>query len=288
MKQKYSLLSYNQITYKLVVGIAYLLCVLLLSLIFWQKPVSPTLSEITFYQCDVENSLVSHKTLNVLLPIADHANNFAEMLCDNKLVSKYYSKVKVTWGGRSELTADELLKEQYQLLWARAESLQGMVLHLDDIYQEVLPSQAVNMFWLSNVDTAQLTPAFLANRVIGLVKDQKSFSSYLVPIASLKQQGFNLSNLSINYYDTYKSLYDAFKRKEVDLIPSGNWFSSFVDLDSYHKIAIGHQLETGELYMAKSIYSLELSCELVLVFSQYNPLFSESEIEFKTSQHCEY
>ncbi|WP_229817315.1 hypothetical protein [Thalassotalea profundi] len=286
MNSLFTIIPYNFFSYRLIQITIFIFSCFLIIVLTWQKPPLLQISTIDHYQCEIKNTLVSNKTFNILLPLSDYAKEFAERLCSNTEIGKQFSQVNINWRNRSALTADDLLKEKYQLIWARKDTLKGMVLHFDDIYQMLLPSQKVQIFWLSHNKAAELSPHFLTDKIIGLINDQKSFSSYLVPIDSLKKQGIDISKLHINYYNSYKSLYDAFNRHEIDLIPGQNWFDSIIDIDQLTQIPIQHQLESGELYAAKSIITPELTCSFIAAFHVYIPLFEASNTTLTSPKYC--
>jgi len=278
--------SYNLLHYRLAQLAIILLSLAVIIALTWQKPPKNPISNLNYYQCKITNTLVSQKTLNILLPIADNAEDFAEYLCNTPHIGQTFSHINLNWQKRSDLTAEDLLKEKYQVLWARQESLKGMVLHFDDIYKMLLPSQKIPLFWLSHSEYFALTTEFLTDKVIGLIKDQKSYSSYLVPIDSLKKQGIDIAKLQINYYDSYKALYDAFNRREIDLVSGNNWFGSIIDIDRLTKIPIQHQLDSGGLYMAASVFTPEISCALISAFIAYSPLLDHEAAKLSMSKHC--
>lgn len=282
----FNIFSYNALSYKLIQCTIILAALLLIIAIFWQKSPTYQISPINHYQCEIKKSFVSHKILHALLPIADYAKEFADSLCNNTVIGNQFSHVSVSWQSRSSLTAEDLLKEKYQLIWARKDSLKGMVLHFDNLYKMLIPSQKIQLFWLSHTKISQLNEQFLQDKVIGLIQDQKSYSSYLVPIDSLKKQDINIAKLNIHYYDSYKALYDAFNRHEIDIIPGKNWFGSIIDVEKLTQIPIQHQVDSGELYIAKSINSPEIACGLTAAFKAYSPFLDDHNTQLSIPNYC--
>ena len=155
--------------------LGYIVSLLLLSvtslatmLYFSTQRIEPlTLSDYYHYRCDMQPQ--SNPTLprfRFLAVSSLYADTIAERLCQSPLVAQYYSGVTISWKPRWLLSPDEVINENYDLIWSRENALNGLVPGFAEYYQLLMDFGNYQVFWFSkDTRNLSLTQAYFSDKL---------------------------------------------------------------------------------------------------------------------------
>lgn len=255
------------------------ICGGLLSL-FWltlnhqQHVALPKLAHFAQYQCQTNASSAAKSKLSILTFTNYFAQEWADDLCRNSLLSEHFSQVLVSWQPRGELTAQDLIEQKFDLLWSRDYVLAGLLPDYADFYRVHSQPPAYSIYWLSQHDKPILSQAYFANKQVGLLRDQHSKSGYQLPLAQLKQAGIELSAEQLIYFEDRRRLQQAFLQQDIDLMPGMRWQNEGQSVTKNHRLLIAANQTSGAWYIRNNMTS-DVSCEIEQSMQILTPLYQK-------------
>jgi len=141
--------------------------------------------------------------------------------CQSPELARHYGSLELRSVHRDRFDLRELYESRYQLILAKPELISsGGQARKDGIDYEMIAhyrdygSQLVSMH-----GTPELTAEWLRGKKLGLLDDPNSVSAYQIPKAALHRTG--LTDVpTIVYFRSYRQLYGALFKGEVDVIPA--------------------------------------------------------------------
>lgn len=266
-----------------------LVCALGVSLWITRQQVSPpTLSDYHTYQCGVAGASREGdgpgSRFRILSVTSMYAREIADYLCASPVVAKHYAGIEISWKPRSYLTAEQVLNEEYDLIWSRAHNMRGLVPEFANYYDTLLRIGHYQVYWFSREQKPEITPQFLKGRRLGLLNDRLSHTHYLLPLESLKQSGVPIDEQELVYFDDALSLITAFREGSIDLISGGLWLEQDLDIPLQRTLISDSAVAAG-LFLRKQ-RAAAVDCEIIAAFQQVRMFFGDgSEIELE-GRHC--
>ena len=243
-------------------------------------PVPVTLS-LDRYQCSVPGSAaLPEREFRVLTSTNILARDLADILCHDRAMAGHYSKVTVSWQPRGTLHTEDLVQQQYHLIWRRERELRGLLGSLDDYYAVLQPLPTYAVHWISRNDKPVLSAEYFASRRVGLLRDTMSQSSYQLPAAQLQQAGITLAPDQVHYYEDRRALYLALSRGEVDLI-SGVVTQQEGGVPPSRRLLIADAVPTGQWYVSRQVPLPAVRCTLLMALQVQAPLFRGIDPQFR-------
>ncbi|MCQ3828479.1 hypothetical protein HXX02_03400 [Microbulbifer elongatus] len=199
-----------------------------------QRAAAPVLRDYHVYQCATGSSAgeahTSGSVFSLLTVSSIFAREIADNLCRSAAMARHYHRVQISWKPRSQLRAEEVLNEDYDLIWSRTHSLRGLVPEYATYYEPLLRYDQYKVYWFSRDQKPRLERDYFAGKKIGLLNDRLSHTFHLLPLASLKQVGVDISQQQLFYFDDAISLYRAFRQGELDLVSGGLFLEQDMDI----------------------------------------------------------
>lgn len=249
-----------------------------------QRLESPALSDYHLYECRTASAADSRPVFRMLSVTSLFASNIAESLCTSPLIARHYRSVQISWKPRTQLTAEQLLNEQYDLIWSRANTLRGLVPEFANYYDTLLRIGHYQVYWFSRGEKPALTAEYLKGRRLGLLNDRLSHTHYLLPLESLKQAGVSIADQQLVYFDDAMSLVSAFQRGDIDLISGGLWLEQDLDMPLQRTLISDNAVAAG-MFIRKQ-RAEEVDCEIIRALRALERFFADgSEMDLE-GHHC--
>lgn len=214
-------------------------------------PIGP-LNEV---QCQTGSGLVNQLNIQLYTPV--RANEITQFLCDSTLIKQHYGSVRLSWQARDTLTPINLLNQDFDVIMGREHSLKGLVPSFSQLYSPIIKFDGFSVYWFSR---KAIEFSELEKLRIGLVEDPLSHTHYLLPLQDLKARSSNIDALDIHYYADNYSLYEAFDRREVDIISTIEMFRKGRN-DGLHSVRI--TTDNSATLFVTSELSNAVRCELL-------------------------
>lgn len=257
--------------------------VLLCLWISGQRAVVPALGDYHIYQCDTGGAETA-PVYKLLLVSSVRARDIAERLCAAPSIQRSFSRVQVSWKPRAYLTAEQILGEDYDLIWSRAHSMAGLVPEYGDYYEPLLHYDHYRVYWYSRGGAPQLTADYFHGKRIGLLNDKLSHTLYLLPLASLKEAGVSFSEENLRYFDDAESLYQAFARDELDLVSGGDYVRADLDLPLARTLISGDVI-AATLFVRKNRVAAA-DCAVAAAFDGFADAYLQGGRASVGAEHC--
>ncbi|WP_226663565.1 hypothetical protein [Microbulbifer aggregans] len=249
-----------------------------------QQVSPPTLSDYHTYQCNAaaasRDDNDPRSTFRILTVTSMYAREVADYLCASPVVAKYYAGIEISWKPRRYLTAEQLLNEEYDLIWSRAHNMRGLVPEFSNYYDTLLRIGHYQVYWFSREQKPEITAPYLKGRRLGLLNDRLSHTHYLLPLESLKQAGVAIDQQELVYFDDALSLVTAFRDGSIDLISGGLWLEQDLDIPLQRTLISDSAVAAG-LFVRRQ-RAAAVDCEIIAAFQQVRAFFgdgSEMEVE---------
>ena len=226
------------------------------------------LPNLNSYQCKVKKP-VGDEVFSIYIPSNWQAKNYAHSLCNEVLVGLEFSHVKISWQPRENITTSDIVKQNYNVLWFRHSSLNGLMPGYDSFYEVLISMPKNSIYWLTHVDSPSLTQDFFRDKAIGFLTDPKSHSAYQQPLKQLNDYNIEIAQGKIQYYLSRKNLISDFLAKKLDLISIPG--SGIIEINNWptnKKILITDKTSIGDWFINKSA-SRSLKCKIKMSFSFY-------------------
>ncbi|MFA0438905.1 hypothetical protein BCU70_09390 [Vibrio sp. 10N.286.49.C2] len=169
-------------------------------------------------RCSVDEAQGS-ASFRIYIPTDWNAQQLADDFCNRLLKNSQYSHVVVSWKPRQQLSADEMLGQQYELIMTRHREFNGLVPDYITLYREIVSYPKYSVYFYGQMTIAALSSSVFYKRTIGLLRDNKSQSGHLIPLITLKQLGVTFDQEHIRWFSNREQMLRAFEQQEVDFIP---------------------------------------------------------------------
>lgn len=244
-----------------------------------------TLSDYYHYQCDMQTQNPSLPRFRFLAVSSLYANTIAKSLCQSAVMAQYYSAVTISWKPRWLLSPDEVINENYDLIWSRENALNGLVPGFEHYYQLLMAFDNYKVFWFSKGATPTLNQSYFENKRIGILSDRLSQTHHLLPIISLKNAQIQLASEQLISFNDAKTLYQAFAKGEIDLMTGGDWLRREIDAP-LSSLLISDQVKAASLYIRKQ-HPNQVECALIQAMSLYQQTLVETHIQPGNKVDCD-
>lgn len=239
------------------------------------RPQPPQLSEYDEYRCSIPDSLTTTPTLSILTATSSSARVLADKLCADPAIGRQYAAVRISWKPRSLLTAEQLLSEQYDLIWSREHYLLGLVPDLAAYYDTLMRIENYAVYWVSKESTPVLEAAYFSDKKVGLLNDERSHTHYQLPLRSMKATGLDALAENVRYYNDIAALYSDFASGEIDLISAGKMLDSQFNQPLLRTLIDDHAT-AASFFVRHAITDDAVLCALTSALSVYDALFEDT------------
>ncbi|WP_078084898.1 hypothetical protein [Microbulbifer mangrovi] len=247
-----------------------------------QQATLPLLGDYHIYHCETGGS--GQGSFNLLTVSSIFAREIADNLCRAPAMAEQYKTISISWKPRQQLTAEEVLNEDYDLIWNREHSLHGLVPEYSRYYEPLLRYDQYKVFWFSRNGQPQLTREYFRGKKIGLLNDRLSHTFHLLPLASLKQLGVDISRQPLVYFDDANSLYRAFARGDLDLVSGGLFLEQDLDIP-LQRILMADNVVAATLFVRKA-RAAEIDCAIAQAFDDATTDYFSAHRDFPGAAHC--
>ncbi|WGL16137.1 hypothetical protein PVT68_15355 [Microbulbifer bruguierae] len=247
-----------------------------------QRTVLPQLGDYHLYRCETGAAKAPVFSLHLISFVL--AQQMAERLCTTREIQQYYGAVQVSWKPRGFLNAEEILSENYDLIWSRASSMTGLLPEYTEFYEPLLRYDHYRVYWFSRGAVPELTAEYFHGKRIGLLKDKLSHTLYLLPLASLKAAGIEFATENLVYFDDAVKLYQAFARGELDLVSGGDYVEQELDIP-LSRTLISDDVIAATLFVRKS-RPRTADCAIARVFDEFTEDNQQWRRAFQGSGDC--
>jgi hypothetical protein len=183
------------------------------------------------------------------------------------------------------LSPEEVVNENYDLIWSRENALNGLIPGFKDYYQLLMAFDNYKVSWFSKGATPTLNQSYFENKRVGILSDRLSQTHHLLPIISLKNANVKLSSKQLIIFDDAKTLYQAFAKGEIDLMTGGDWLRREIDAP-LTSLLISDQVNAASLYIRKQ-HPIETECALIQAMSLYQQTLLETHIQTGNKVVCD-
>jgi hypothetical protein len=264
----------------LLLGSSFAACLLLSN----QGAQAVHLSDYHIYRCET-GAAQFDRTFSILTVTSVFAREVADRLCDSEIMARHYGAVSISWEPRGLLAAEQILSEEYDLIWSREHNMRGLVPEFADYYDTLLRYDHYRVYWIGRGQKPELNPAYFQSRKVGLLNDKLSHTHYLLPLASLKKIGVSLSAENIIYFDDVLGLYNAFKQGEIDLISGGHWLQEDLDLPLHYALITDDAI-AATLFIRR-VHSSPINCEVVRALEVWEPILATTHLYHAGEGNCD-
>lgn len=141
--------------------------------------------------------------------------------CQVPQIAQYYSSLELRSIHRDHLDLRELYESRYDLVLAKPEMIGdvGGAPRKGIAYELIAKYPDYGSQFVSLHDTPELSDTWMKGKTLGLMDDPNSVSAYQIPKAALKSSGL-VQKPKIIYFRTYRELYKALFKGQVDVIAS--------------------------------------------------------------------
>lgn len=243
----------------------------------------PILGDYHLYQCDTGGEKGS-PVFKLQLVTSVRAREIADRLCAAPAIQRSYRSVQVSWKPRAYLTAEEILSEDFDLIWSRTHTMAGLVPEYGDYYEPLLHYDHYRVYWYSRGGAPRLTADYFHGKRIGLLNDKLSHTLYLLPLASLKDAGINFSEENLRYFEDAASLYQAFARDELDLVSGGDYVRTDLDIP-LRRTLISGDATAATLFVRKK-RTAATDCAVAEAFDGFADAYLRGRRAFAGAEYC--
>lgn len=271
------------------------LCLLLalgVTLSLWlsqQRAEVPVLQDYHVYRCttpqaegvDTGNT---RGEFNLLTVSSIYAQDIANHLCRSPRMARHFQSVQISWKPRSQLRAEEVLNEDYDLIWSRTHSLRGLVPEYATYYEPLLRYDQYKVYWFSRDQKPRLERDYFQGKKIGLLSDKLSHTFHLLPLASLKDIGLDISRQQLLYFDDAISLYRAFQNGELDLVSGGLFLEQDLDIP-LQRTLMADNVTAATLFVRRA-RPADIDCAIADAFDSASRGLFSAHRDFPGAAHC--
>ncbi|MCL9777485.1 hypothetical protein [Vibrio methylphosphonaticus] len=240
------------------------------------KEQSNTFSQVN---CTVTESQ-GNKRFSIYIPTDWNAQPLANIFCDTLLKTSDYRDVVVSWKPREQLSADELLAQEFDLVMSRHRELNGLVPDYSTLYHELLSYPQYPIYLYAQMTLDSVTQSLFYKRTVGLLRDKKSQSGHLIPLLALKQRQIALPAEQLRWFDNREQMIRAFSNREVDFIPALGIETGLANWPTTQRALLKTMPSLGSWFLATTVES-SIGCVIQRYFvsQETRGLFASSAID---------
>lgn len=235
-----------------------------------------TSATLTLYQlsCNVAES-TGDKTFRIYVPSDWQAKELTDHFCGAVLRGSRYAHVELSWKPRSSITSDDILSQQFDLLFSRPRVLTGLLPDHETFYQQGLILPPYTIYLYAHIPMNRLSMATLYKRNIGLLDDKRSQSGYLIPEVELRKRGVELDDTNTHWFHHRNDLVAAFMSKSIDFMPAIGIEPELAGWPQDQRIALKTIPSAGSWYFSNAL-SNSIKCaaseSLLMKMQQSKPM----------------
>jgi hypothetical protein len=259
---------------------ALLVCVLIALVLGWAmlswvhlKP--PALGSYDHYGCEFVAGAPDKPVFRVMTPVAYFAPELADALCAQAILGAEFSRVDISWPARNSLQTNQLLDAHYQLIWNRAEVLSGLARDYQSIYAEIVRLPRYSVFLIGRQEQPQLTQTYFANKRLGLLSDQQSYSGYQLAMAALARAGISLTAEQLRLYPDRLSQYQALLRGDVDVISGLPYNERGEPIPPESLLLIADKVSSGGWFLHRHLQSNAMRCAVIKALESQSAMLAK-------------
>ncbi len=258
--------------------VGFFACCVLLILGLWSWLLAPRLGPATLgpynhYQCQIPQAQAK-ATFKVITPIAYLAQELADALCQQEILGQDYAKVEISWPTRDSLHAEQLLNGRYDLLWNRAEVLEGLVHDYGRLYSEIVKLPRYSVYFISRAEPPRLSTDYFASHRLGLLQDQQSYSGYQLAMVALMQAGIQPGPELLRFYPDRAAQLSALDKGDVDVISGLPFDADGKAISAEHLLLIANQVSSGGWFLHKSLLKPQIRCHVLTALHSQDVLLA--------------
>ena len=239
-------------------------------------------SDYSNYQCTTGSN--RPETFRILTLTVMDSVELANRLCAAPDMQAHYGQVEIVWHTRGFITARDIVEQHYDLFLNRPYLVAGLVPDYERYYRPIITSAPYSVYWLSRTSKPELTPAYFADKRVGLLDDFYSQSFFLLPSGSLRSANIQLNDAQKVLFHDLNSLYSAFETGDVDLITSPDIGSFGNRIDPLYNLAIEEQAPPISWFIRRDAGSSALHCTVQNIIS--NTINWMRDAESDITQEC--
>lgn len=262
-------------------------CLALVFVLSWQTSSAVNLGHYYQHSCQTDSRGISavgaSSSLRLLLVTPALASDIATFLCGRDSVQQQFGAVEVSWRPRTELTASELMNEDFDVIWNREHFLSGLAPDLHSYYDTLLHYDNYAVFWISLHSEPVLTAEYFRGKRIGLLSDISSHTHHLLPLRSLKEAGSSPDEVIPVYFDDASTLYESFYRGEIDLMTGGLSFAA--DRPVYRTL-LDNSATAATFFIRKELRDSRLRCDVIAALELLTPLWQGIKSHHPVNGDC--
>lgn len=235
------------------------------------------LPSLASYQCPVIDSTGEKGLFHAYIPSSWRVEDYGRLLCGQVLRKSGFSHARISWVPREQLSTEDIVEKEYNLIWIRHDSLKGLMHDYESFYDVLLALPTYSVHWISRIDSPTLTQDFFADKRIGFLEDSQSQSAYQQPIRQLHENNIQLTDDQVFFYPTRQALINDFLNQKLDLI-SVFGIGDYTAINNWpdnKTILITDQADIGNWYIDNSITS-PLRCQLLQSLSLYTVMIEDA------------
>ncbi|WP_112480040.1 hypothetical protein [Vibrio variabilis] len=169
--------------------------------------------------CLVSNAS-GDKTFRIYTPTDWQANELMSYFCESVLAGDEYARVELSWKPREHINSEDILSQQFDMLFNRPRVLNGLLPDHQAFYEQALILPAYTVYLYAHIPLQNLSSATFYKRSLGLLDDKRSQSGFLIPEIELRKKGITLDNNNTRWFHHRNDLVSAFLSGRVDFIPA--------------------------------------------------------------------
>ncbi len=234
------------------------------------------LPSLAAYQCTIIDSSGERGLFHVYIPSDWQVEEYAVRLCEEVLPKSGFSHVRITWLPREQFSTQDIVEKKYKVMWARHDSLKGLMYGFQSFYDVLLPLPTYKIHWISWLESPMATQGFFDGKRIGMLGDSQSQSAYQQPMRHLHENKVQITDEQVTFYSTKQALISDFLDRKLDLISvvAVGDFTAINKWPEQKKILITGKAAIGNWYIDNTITG-PLRCQLLQSLSLYTAMIEE-------------
>jgi hypothetical protein len=215
------------------------------------------LADVTNFVCKTSSN--RSERLNVQLPMRVDLDALSQQFCNSPILAQYFGYIRLSWKPRENISAADMLSEDYEVIMGRKNSLQGVLPDFSQRFEPLSTLARFPVYWYSFEPIDNLNSEALSRMKIGIVDDKLSHTHYFLPLRYLSSHSDDVDSLNIQYFNDTYTMYDAFKNQRIDLMSTGSWFDEELT-KPFYKHFIAHT-DVGGWFVSSNLPD-DAKCEL--------------------------
>lgn len=212
------------------------------------------------YVCQTDNKNNDGHSFNIH-GLAKINRLLSDFLCTKSSLNSDINKVVLKWNQDDINSISTLSSMKYDLVALKPDRLDTQQFKLLSNYVKIAEYSSYSSYLISLTSQPVISPLYLADQTIGLLRKNTSFSGHIVPISFFRRNGINIKNLTIRYYLSHSGLRKALKNNEVSLISS--YWEDEKDQTRFpnaRKFKLSYDIEPSSWYLNRDYINTPIHC----------------------------